>query len=335
MKSQDIDKLRQDIRRFMKARKERALNSRPPSGFGLFAIRALPFVTIALIGLTVWYGMNDSFSSSGIGFLYAITFASFAATLLGRMQFSVVPKADKNEIEKWIWKRNLKSSIYGFLFVIGLTSSYGFIYQDTIRQVVLMLNLITVIIVAFSVSLVLAKPSLFLNSFINSLGSSAIIAFVVLYLVRLIITNQFHWFFFGVVALFPIVRSWWTDRNAQVLTLFQVTVLQFIDTDRLFKSLRSFREVLQDKSRALDIWLRLEGQFSHGEKEEFIRLLVSVNESEKKKFYKTMVNLLAWLLLAVVGAIVALLVEDFLYVPVLKAYLCNINFLQSWLSCSK
>ncbi|MBE0670357.1 MAG: hypothetical protein IH588_07200 [Anaerolineales bacterium] len=335
MKPQDIDELRRNMRKFMKLRNKNVLNFHPPNGVGMFAIRIMPFVAIVLIGFTIWYGVNNSFSGSDTMFFYALTFAFLAAALLGRVLMSVPPKTGKDEIERWIWKRNLKLNIYGFLFVIGLTSSYSFIYQDAIRQAVLVLNLITVIIVAFCFLLVHAKPSLFLNSFINSIGTSAIIAFVILYLLRLVFTNQFHWFLIGAVALTPIIRSWWTGRKTQLLTLFQMAVLQSIDTDRLFKSLRSFREVLRDKSRALDIWLRLEEKFSYGEKEEFIRLLVSVNDSEKKRFYKIIINLLAWVLLAIVGAIVALLVEDFLYAPVLKTYFCDINFLQSWLSCSK
>lgn len=333
MKTQDIDKLRKSIREAMRHRKEDALKPYMPSRFRMFAIRIMPFVLIVFIVFTIYISMQDDITDEGIIFLWTFNFTLLIGILSERLKLSTHPQGNKDEIEQWIWKKNLKSGIYAFLLLMGLTLIYSLIYTNPITQYVLAVDFVILGVVGLCLVLVIINPLLFLNPLINSVGTLGIIVFSVLYILRLILTYQYFWALIGAGALIPFLFSWWVTRKEQKLTLFQMTVLQSIDTNRLFKSLRSYREVLRDRSRALATWLKLEEEFSHGEREEFLRLLAPVYNSGMKNSYKTIFNIFASLLLAVISAIVALITEDFLYVPVLKTYFCHVNFLQSWLSC--
>jgi hypothetical protein len=145
---QDIEKLRKDIRNFMKLRKEQALNSAPPHGFRLFVIRMSPFIFLLVLAITIWYAIKYDFFSLGAVFFYILSFTFLAATLLGRQQLSVAPAGDEDEIDQWIWEKNMKSSIYGFSLLIGLTLIYSLIYENPVTKFVIILNFVVLAIVA-------------------------------------------------------------------------------------------------------------------------------------------------------------------------------------------
>lgn len=329
MKAKDINKLRGDIREYMKHRKKIALMPQHPSRLRIFISRISPLLMIAFIAFAIYAGAKPDTTQEGIVFLWAINFTLLVGILGDRHQLSA-PPIDKDKIDEWIWKRNLKSGIYFFLLLMGLTFIYSAIYTNPITQYVLIVDLAILGVVGVCLLLVLVNPSFFLNPIINSIGTTAIFAFSILYILRLMLTYQFFWAFVGISFLIPFLISWRMIRNKQELTLFQTVVLQSIDTNRLFNALRTHSEKLRDESRALAVWLKLENNFSHGEKEEFLRILAPIYNN-KRKSYKTIINVFSWLLLA----IVALIIEDFFYTPVIKPILCQSDFLQNWIDICK
>jgi hypothetical protein len=333
-KTQDIDSLRGSIKKFMKRRREIALAPHTPGRFRLFLIRILPFLTIAFIIFTFFYRIKAESSNEGFLFLCIFGITLLTMTFGERLQLSPPPTSGEDEIEQWIWKKNLKTRLYGILLLMELTLIYIFVYINPTTQFILRSFLVVTIIVTLCYLLVVFNPKLFLSPFVNAVGTSGITVFVALYFLRLLFTNQFHWVLIGTIVLIPLLKSWWESRREQKLTLFQMAILQVVDIEKLFKSLRTYREILHDQSRALNLWLQLEDKFSYGEKEEFLRIVAGVQNSQGNRSLKVIMQVSVWLLIAILGAIVGLMAEDFLYTPIIKSYFCQLEFWQSWLTCS-
>ena len=254
-------------------------------------------------------------------------FLSFFLSALIYRNSTLKAPTDKKELDEWIWKQGRKTFIYYFFAFILFAINQGLpisIFGD--YRLFAMIGYLSLAIYFACVLLVLWKPSLFTSGFIGGVGSSAQLFFIGFLPSRLAIllmpNDNILFLLLAIPVLLPYLGLLYIARKNKAPNLVQIAVLQVINPDRLLTALRNSSQIIRDQYEALKLKNKIDKDLSLGVKTELIKLYVSENKSWSQNLWwlGTAIALTTFIL----NAIGQLIVQDTLYMPVIKPILCKI-----------
>jgi len=320
----NVDALHKQLKGFSEKRIASAQKSKTQRGISFIVFQILLYFSYTF-GFFVIFSIRDKQFTINT-FSHLLWFLSFFLSALIYRNSSLKAPTDKKELDEWIWKQGRKTFIYYFFAFILFAINQGLpISIFGSYRLFAAMGYLGLAIYFACVLLVLWKPSLYTSGFIGGVGSSTqlfFVGFLPSRLALLITPNDNILFLLLVIpALLPYIGLLYIARKAKAPNLVQIAVLQVINPDRLLTALRSSSQIIRDQYEALKLKNRIEKDLSFGVKTELIKLYSSENKSWSQNLWwlGTAVALTAFIF----NTIGQLIIQDTLYVPVIKPILCK------------
>ncbi len=321
----DVDALRKQLKNVSQKRIVWAKKNNTQRGVSFIIFQIMLYFSY-IFGFFVIFSIRDKqFTLNTVSNL--LWFLSFFLVALIYRNSSLKAPTDKKELDEWIWKQGRKTFVYYFFAFILFAINQGLpISIFGSYRLFAAMGYLGLAVYFACVLLVLWKPSFYASGFLGGVGSSAqlfFIGFLPSRLALLVTPNDDILLLLLVIpALLPYLGLLYIARKNKVPNLVQIAVLQVANPDRLLTALRNSSQIIRDQYEALKLKDKLDKDLSFGVKMELAKLYVSENKTWSQNLW--------WLGMAMVftkfilDAIGQLLVQDTLYVPVIKPILCRI-----------
>lgn len=270
--------------------------------------------------------------SRGISFLLMSLGMFFQSRIWASLR--KMPPTSKKEFDLWVRKDYKKQVLYWgvFYFLLAVANSLS---KDIFGefQILGVLSYTSFFVFIGCVFGVVINPKLFTSGFVGGVGTVTYYIFAFLMPVRIAIEvlvpfnrvvqipQSFTYLFvLLLILLFVPVLNRLKDKGLNKVQSYSILA---VNPDRLIAAIRPYEKLLKDKYQALSVKLDLDSELSYGVKEELIKLYVEENKSKTEKFW--MVTFLVAVITFVITSLGQSFLEDVLYTPFIKPFLCEIS----------
>lgn len=244
------------------------------------------------------------------------------------------PPSSKKEFDVWVRKNYGRQVLYWgiFYFLLAIANIFS---KDTFGdfQILGVLSYFSFVIFIGCVFGVVINPKLFVSGFVGGIGTVTYNIFMFLMPIRIaveilvpfnnVVKIPQGFTYLLILLLVTLFIPIFKNLKEVGLNKVQSYSLLVVGLDRLVAAIRPYEKLLKDKYQALSIKLGLDDELSYGVKEELIKLYVEENKSKTEKFW--IVTFLVAIMTFVLTSLGQSFLEDVLYNPFIKPFLCEIS----------
>ena len=321
MNSKQIKDLNKQIKSFIQDRETQVPNKKTRI---IWYVLTFPLVFILYIQAFIFY---DNFKLVGISRETIVHFLNMVCFLLVVfISMNNYLKLSKEGFDKWLWKKGQRNTVLLLLiffiqtFVpLFMNTSFGeYKYYAVVSDLAYTIYFTCTLIVVIN-------PKLFLSKTISIIGTISLSIFLSFSPIRIItltgITLNQITIGIAFLATVFIVGSLNYITSFIGLNIVQVSAIRIINPNRLFISLRSQHQVIEDQYKALKIKHKLDKRMALGVKTELIKFYAEENNNNNPKYW--LIGLASTLFVFVLSSLGEAFFQDFLYESYLHPFFCN------------
>lgn len=323
-----IKSLEKSVKEFLDKRKTKIESKKYYSGkwktYYYLSPILVGFALIRLIGLILVF---EELDYDNIDLLKELSYL-FGAIAINRISYNIQkkpPSFDKNDYDKWYWRRGRNILFFGGLLflVIGGNLLIRPIVESSIKSSLTIACAISLFTFIICIMLIVKKPIRILNSTILNLGNASIyLVFIFTPLIYIIYGIKTEYSIIAFIGFFLLIYAsiiiFHTIKRKPEISPIRHVILNIVEPYKILNEFRSQYQKLNDQIKALKIIKKLKQKRKFGVQLALTNILSEKYANNNKNYTGYIIALLIFIL----GAIGEGFFQDLIYQPI-KSLLCK------------